>query len=385
MVRLFLWTAPIAYYGASLMVLADHGTAMLVWLVCVMLAGALLTTRFGARAGFLVWGAIALPLLVWVATHSSTQWLRPGLITVGAVYAIALTAQIHAVLERDDFGKASVAWLHLNALLMFAGAYILIEPIRVSATAALAAGFAAWHGVLAIATLGRRRDWGLHFAGVAFTLLMIAIGLQFDGATMTIGWAAEGAIVVALGLRERRDWLRLGGAVLFLVALVRTVDLLTSVAPIDTAVLFNARTACAAFVVLLCYALAWLHHRDGEAPEDAAIAIAIFLVAAQLLTLMLLTSEINAYWAARQDSLTREFAKSVTWALYATALIVVGLKREYAPIRYFAIAVFALTTLKVFAVDLAQLERVYRILSIIGLGIALLVTSWLYQRARRSS
>jgi uncharacterized membrane protein len=37
----------------------------------------------------------------------------------------------------------------------------------------------------------------------------------------------------------------------------------------------------------------------------------------------------------------------------------------------------------VFFVDLAQLERVYRVLSVIGLGIILLVTSYLYQRAQR--
>jgi len=70
------------------------------------------------------------------------------------------------------------------------------------------------------------------------------------------------------------------------------------------------------------------------------------------------------------------------WALYATLLIVIGLGRDYAPIRYFAILLFALTTMKVFFVDMAHLERIYRILSVIGLGIALLVTSYLYQRVR---
>ena len=48
---------------------------------------------------------------------------------------------------------------------------------------------------------------------------------------------------------------------------------------------------------------------------------------------------------------------SVTWALYSTVLIVIGLRRRYAPIRYFAMAVFAVTTSKVFFVDLAELER----------------------------
>jgi uncharacterized membrane protein len=47
-------------------------------------------------------------------------------------------------------------------------------------------------------------------------------------------------------------------------------------------------------------------------------------------------------------------------------------------------AVFAVTIVKVFAVDLAELDRLYRVASIIGLGVLLLVTAFLYQRLRGS-
>jgi uncharacterized membrane protein len=43
-------------------------------------------------------------------------------------------------------------------------------------------------------------------------------------------------------------------------------------------------------------------------------------------------------------------------------------------------AVFAVTIVKVFAIDLAELDRIYRVLSIIGLGLTLLLTSYLYQK-----
>jgi uncharacterized membrane protein len=62
---------------------------------------------------------------------------------------------------------------------------------------------------------------------------------------------------------------------------------------------------------------------------------------------------------------------------------VIGLRTDYAPIRYFAMLVFGVTTLKVFAVDMDRLERVYRILSIVGLGVMLLLTSYLYQRSKK--
>ena len=146
--------------------------------------------------------------------------------------------------------------------------------------------------------------------------------------------------------------------------------------------LFNPHAAAAAVVAALCYVLAWLYYRASDAP-DRDIAIAAALVIAQFVTLALLTSEIYAYWPFREGHLARELMVSVTWGIYATVLIVVGLRFRYAPIRYFAMVVFAVTTLKVFAGDMAQLERIYRVSSVIGLGILLLLTSYLYNRSKR--
>jgi uncharacterized membrane protein len=53
-----------------------------------------------------------------------------------------------------------------------------------------------------------------------------------------------------------------------------------------------------------------------------------------------------------------------------------------APLRYFAIAVFSITIVKMFGVDPAELDRLYRVLSVAGLGVTLVVTSYPYQRRR---
>jgi len=379
---MFLWTAPVAYYLASLVVLGDHPKAMLLWLIALMLAGGMLSLRRGAAGGLAIWVAVTVPLLIWTRVFNGSTWMWPGLATVAGVYLIALAAQLHNLLMREARDDRDIAWLHLNGLLMFAAAYFVLEDNHWAATGRFAAIFALWHGVLAAALVERRRDVALHFGALAFTLLSIGIALEFDGAAVTIGWACEGAAIVTLGLRERREWLRVGGVLLFAVATFQGVGLLLTPAPLHHVVLFNPRAAAAATIVALSYLLAWLHYRDASAP-DRHLWIGAALITAQVVTLVLLTSEIYAYWAVREGRFAREVMISATWGIYAAVLIVIGLSKNYAPIRYFAIAVLALTIVKVFFADMAGLDRIYRVSSVIGLGIVLLVTSYLYNRARR--
>jgi uncharacterized membrane protein len=194
--------------------------------------------------------------------------------------------------------------------------------------------------------------------------------------------------VIWLGVREQRRWLQVGGLLVFAMATLQLLELLLESPGAGYVVISNSRAACGLFIVALTYVLAWTYRSAPGVPVGAAP----FVVAANLLTLFILTSEINAYWhvqalvADEVDLLGRQLMLSVTWALYATVLITVGLRRSYAPIRYLAIAIFAVTIVKVFLFDLAELDQIYRVLSVIALGALLLLTSYLYnKRARRHS
>ena len=138
-------------------------------------------------------------------------------------------------------------------------------------------------------------------------------------------------------------------------------------------------------IVALLYVLAWVHRTR----RDDWLRPTAFVLAANAVTLLLLTTEISAYWELREFAeprgagyLGRELMLSVSWSLYATVLIVIGLRRDYAPIRYLAMAVFGITIAKVFFRDLAELEQIYRVTSVIALGVLLLLTSYLYNRSR---
>jgi uncharacterized membrane protein len=72
------------------------------------------------------------------------------------------------------------------------------------------------------------------------------------------------------------------------------------------------------------------------------------------------------------------------WAgLYAAILLTIGFVMSRPAARYTAIALFAVTLVKVFLIDLAHIEMVYRVLSLLGLGLLLLAGSWLYHRKFR--
>jgi hypothetical protein len=79
----------------------------------------------------------------------------------------------------------------------------------------------------------------------------------------------------------------------------------------------------------------------------------------------------------------RMAALSVLWALYAFTAMAWGLWHDRAFLRVGAIVLFSVTMLKVLVVDLAGLDALYRILSVVVLGATLLVASFLYARSRR--
>jgi uncharacterized membrane protein len=402
-VQFVLWTAPVLYYLASLAILYEHSIPMLVYLILLCLAGASIARQIDSSViRFVAWVAVEIPLAVWLNEHLGAGWLIAGLAIVAGVYALTLIGQLEVVLRKGGrLGPIDLALLHSNGLVTFGLAYWLIDAVQSAATAPVALGFGLWHAALAFWLVRRIRQDALHIASIAFTLIAIAVALAFDGAWVTMAWAAEGAAVVWLGLREQRVWLRAGGFALLAIAALRLLELQGSQPPIGQLVLLNQRAACGVFVIGLLYALASLYRRSGEgATADSsqshmpsARTRAALLVAANVLTLTWFTSEITAFWQLRElvgrpsalsrtGHLAREVMLSITWSAYATLLIVVGLRRQYAPIRYLAIVVFGLTILKVFTVDLAALERIYRVLSIIGLGVLLLMSSYLYQRSR---
>ena len=80
---------------------------------------------------------------------------------------------------------------------------------------------------------------------------------------------------------------------------------------------------------------------------------------------------------------TRNVSISVIWLVYSLVLLMVGVVAKYKPIRLAALVFFAVTILKVFIIDSANLQQLYRIIAFIALGTILLVVAYIYQRFKQ--
>ena len=74
------------------------------------------------------------------------------------------------------------------------------------------------------------------------------------------------------------------------------------------------------------------------------------------------------------------YTYSVIWLLFALSLLAAGISLKAAPLRYAALAVLVLVVLKVFLVDLSDLEGLLRVASFLGLGLCLVGIGFIYQR-----
>ena len=377
-----LGTAPVLYYGASLIVLWDFRLELFIYLILFSGAALALGVAF-ARDGLRLaaWAAAALPFLARIEL-TGTTWIAAMLATAAAITAMHLAAQVHRLGKRVPVASTDVLLLHGNGLFACLAAYMILERQWLAGAPWIAWGLGAAYATLAWSVREFNLEASLHWTALALALIAGGVGLRFDAPWIIIAIATEGAGVAWIGLRVGRTWFRTLGLVAIGFACIQWVALATSAPPASQAFLLNARTATGAFIVALMYALAGWHRRAGPA---AAALFTPLIVAAQILTVAVLTLEASAFWEVRTVSrfdaeVASGLSISLLWAVYAAGLVFVGLRRRFRPARYVGMALFALTVAKVFSSDLSLLAGVYRIAGFLGVGAVLVLVSFLYQR-----
>jgi len=388
LVAALLWTAPAAYHVAAIVLTFDHAPALHVYLLIGTAIGILLSNGLldgWPRLAILL--AAYLPLFGYLELPVGPSWFWANIVTAVAIGGMHILAVLERALRSDEerLGAGELVVMHATMI----GLYGLLSQILGPAHPQWVGGAAA---ILALASSGlwfffERRDpaAALNAAGLAFTLVAMALAAQFDGRVVVIGWAAEGAVAAWFGVRAGNAPFRFGGLALFALAASRLAEGYFSGDVIAGSIL-NDRTAATAVLVILAYVLARRWRTDAAVSDVESVIPTALHVMATVFSMMWMSSEISAYWQARrydsQARLSEELMRSLCWGAYGAALIVVGMWRALASIRWIGIAVIGLTVLKVFFVDLSELGGIYRVIGFLVLGVLLVAVSYLYQRRR---
>ncbi len=325
--------------------------------------------------------------------------LTPQLVSTGEnhevvlfSYLIVLGAAMLAIARVRDW-KTLPPIQFLSTLVYFWGWYsdfyrddeLLVTMHRWGLTLAvvmLAAGHLAVERALPEKKGASSRIVRVLFAGLALTFVTLAIPIRLDGRWITIAWAIEGMLLICSGLRIQLSALRTGGFVLFATAAGRL-----ALIPIPaTQFLWNARFATFA-VVVACFTAAYAFMKNSGVTLDAteSTMFAVLGVVANVYALVAFSLEVwDVFGRMRSLDIDRGLAQqlvlSTLWLLYALGLMVAGIQRKSASVRWQALALLAVVIVKVFLFDLSSLDRFYRIMSFLLLGVVLLLISFFYQR-----
>jgi uncharacterized membrane protein len=200
-------------------------------------------------------------------------------------------------------------------------------------------------------------------AGVALAFVTVAIPLQFEREWLTLGWALLGAALAWLWGRIPHRALVLWSLTLFGAAFVRLAFNPAVLAyhprtptPVWNWYLAVYTAAAAAFFIGFA-----LFRRTESVPYGGAVRL--LPAGGTALLFVLLNLEIADFFAegsapsfnVLSSSLSEGLAYTLSWALFAIALLVAGLLVKSRPARIAALVLLVVTILKCFLFDLAQL------------------------------
>ncbi len=366
-----------------------------------------------ARSG---WGVFAAVLLTAIV---QTRWTF-GSLDVELEPAAALTAfalQIGAVavftgwpiVAAPPFREQRPAWvaaalagpfwfvaLRYLYELRFGAGTIGLLPIALGALSLFAADRArrVWAPAEPV-----RKSTLVWFLAVSLGFVSAAIPLQLRNEWVTIGWALEALAVTLLWRRLDHAGLKyfglslVGATAIRLVfneavlgyyprPSVRIVNWLLYTYGVPAAALLGASWALREDEVGRARGWeSWLYARKQPWGAVGAGLAAVLVIFVWLNLAVIDWFATGQYLSVSLERLpARDLAMSIGWAAYALILLAIGMVRGRGGLRWVSLAFLVLTIGKVFLYDLGELRDLYRVASLVGLAVSLLIVSLAYQR-----
>ncbi|MEK6300681.1 MAG: DUF2339 domain-containing protein [Acidobacteriota bacterium] len=214
---------------------------------------------------------------------------------------------------------------------------------------------------------------------------------------LSVLWSIYGALALIVGIKRGAKPIRWGALILLTLAEVKVlfIDLGYYDAEWHSLVFNQTFAAFAVLVAALACGVAFYARSDKVEEPERTTAVNALMVVANLFAIIGLSAEaighygqlIQAGGLASEEMIDLHLAQrlslSMVWMVYGGAMLAVGIWRRNKLLRMMALALLSITIVKVFFFDLSSLEKLYRIISFIVLGVILLAVSFLYQRLRQ--
>jgi uncharacterized membrane protein len=350
---------------------ANRETALFTYVTLLDIAALVLVSLYPWVRALIV--AFFGTLFLYIGWYSGfyTRAQMPRTIAFASLFLL-LFAVVPLLRRWQGRGGAGVVLL----ILPFASAFVYFTQVSwmVQDSSRLAKYAVALAGFFLVVSLALRlrgtEEEGLAAAHLAICLgfVTVAIPLQFHAVWITIGWLAEAAALLLLSRRlsgAAAQAFRVLGSFALGAAVYRLL-FLEHFRPDH--LLLNMRALTYAIAVAVFSGIAITSERFRKFATAAL----------NVLALIGLTAEVGDFFSASKTQ--RDFTWSALWMLYGAALMIVGFRRRNAFLRWLALVLIGLTVAKVFLYDLSALERIYRVLSFLALGVLLLAISFVYQK-----
>lgn len=334
--------------------------------------------------------------LAWYGAHYEPVKFVPTTVFLNMFFAIyAIVPFAYYFVPRDQSQRPGFAITFLNTLIAFGVSYAMI-PEYTSTEAVSIVSLAYGTLYFGMAVYLRRRnpqslDAFVMMVAMAVLFFVITVPLYFSRHWITVCWAVQATVLLWAAVRIVDERLFFGGIVLLFIALCKFAfhDLI-DIFHLDPSVMaftagfapaFAERWLTSLTVLAATFAGARVlgdsaaQQKLSAARDARNLLLAIF----GILAFAVLNIEVAGYFYDYARP-ARFAATSVLWALFATALMVLGFARSVTTLRRVSLVLFAVTLLKVFLWDMAHVSTPYRIVSFLVLGLMLIGASYLYHR-----
>ncbi len=327
-----------------------------------------------------------LPYWVWIVSNGQPEARMAtfGLLSLG--FALFYLWVIWwGPWKRRPLRTPDLAVLALNGAAYFGVSYYLLDATYHDYMGLFAVTLAAAH-LLAAKLLwnpeaaDERVLWpALLAVSITLTFLTLAIPIQFVGFRI-IAWVLEGAALAWVASRFHSGRVFIGAGIILLLAIGRLAVFDAWIYPDGKhfQALLNAR-----FLTFAVSAAAlWLAARFAPSGIFAGASY----VSGHFVMLWILGLEVIG-WAERSVASANLWsiettAISILMALYSLISVAIGVVTRTLVNRILGLGVMGFVVLKLYLSDVWELDHIFRITAFLGLGVLLLLVSYLYSRFR---